>query len=449
MVPWCLAVVIVLAAAWTFRRLRRLAVIGAAYKAKVLCSIVFGTGRSVDPQTLEEVSAGSYRPLRLFRSIVDRDARTVTAALWTFPARTAVFRDEAGATLDFGGGSLVARPSAPPNIVEVAPSDQSWSAAQAPAPLERLVASAFLEPRPERPRRTRAILVAQDGRIVAERYAPGFGETTRFPGWSMTKSVLNALIGVLVGENRLTLAERALMPQWGAPDPRAAISLDDLLRMRSGLAFSEVYEDLTSDVIDMLFNRPDAAGYAASRPLKALPGTTWSYASGTTNILSAIARRVVGEDGYPSWPRRALFTPLGMTSALIEPDASGTFVASSFMLATARDWARIGQLFLQDGVWKGRRLLPAGWVNYSTVPTPQSPGLIYGAHWWLGLKPELGGGTAAAARIPRDAFFAVGHEGQVLTVIPSRRLVVVRLGLSIDIDAWNHASFLSELVDLV
>jgi len=200
-------------------------------------------------------------------------------------------------------------------------------------------------------------------------------------------------------------------------------------------------------VIERLFNQDDAAAYAASRPLIATPGTEWSYSSGTTNILSAIVRRSIGDADYPSWPRRALFAPLGMQGALMEPDISGTFVASSFMLATARDWARFGQLYLQDGVWDGRRLLPEGWVSFGTTPTPQSPDGIYGAHWWLGLKPELGGGSAAAARLPPDTFFAVGHEAQVLTVIPSRRLVVVRLGLSIYIDAWNHAAFLSELLD--
>jgi CubicO group peptidase (beta-lactamase class C family) len=450
MVPLCLSLAV--AAAWAFFRLRRIAVVGAAYKAKVLCSIVFGSGRSVDPQTLEEVSADSYRPLRLFRSRVDREARTVTARLWSFPSRTAVFLDLAGATLDFdpGGGRLpIAQPPMPPDEAETAVVDMPWSVSEGSAELDRLVAGAFREPDPGRRRRTRAILVAQDGRIVAERYAPGFDEATRFPGWSMTKSVLNALIGILVGEHRLSLTDRALMPDWDGTDPRASITLHDLLRMQSGLAFSEVYEDLRSDVIEMLFNRADTAAFAANRPLAAQPGTAWNYASGTTNILSAIARRVIGEAGYPSWPRRALFAPLGMTSAIIEPDASGTFVASSFMLATARDWARFGQLYLQDGVWERRRLLPPGWVRYSTTQTPQSPGLVYGAHWWLGLRPELGGGTAAASRIPRDAFFAVGHEGQVLTVIPSLRLVIVRLGLSIHIDAWDHASFLSGLVDLV
>jgi CubicO group peptidase (beta-lactamase class C family) len=442
-----LILTIIVAGAWAFRRLRRIAVVGAAYKAKVLCSIVFGTGRSVDPLALEEVSADSYWPLRFFRARVDPSARTVAAGLWSFPSRTAVYRDGAGATLDFGDRTLPARPAVRLDGVDAV--SAPWPVSQGSPALEHLVDRAFHEPDPVRLRRTRAILVVQDGRIVAERYATGFEKTTRFPGWSMTKSVLNALIGVLVGENLLSLTDRALRPEWDSTDPRASITLDDLLRMRSGLAFSEAYEDLTSDVIDMLFNRPDTAAFAATRRLAAPPGTTWGYASGTTNLLSAIARRVVGEAGYPSWPRRVLFEPLGMTSAMMEPDASGTFVASSFMLATARDWARFGQLYLQDGVWENRRLLPRGWVSYSTSQTPQSPGLIYGAHWWLGLKPELGGGTAAAARIPRDAFFAVGHEGQVLTVIPSLRLVVVRLGLSIYIDAWNHASFLAELVEAV
>jgi CubicO group peptidase (beta-lactamase class C family) len=262
----------------------------------------------------------------------------------------------------------------------------------------------------------------------------------------MTKSVMGALIGILVGEGRLTLSDRNLCGEWRAPDPRSEITVEDLLRMRSGLEFSEVYADLSSDVIEMLFNRCDVFAYAASRPLRSQPGTVWSYSSGTTNILSGLARRVIGDASYAGWPRRALFGPIGMTSAVMEADASGTFIASSFMLATARDWTRFGQLFLQDGVWSGQRILPEGWVQFSTAPTEQASGM-YGAHWWLRLQPELGGDTPEARRIPPDAFFALGHEGQTLTVIPSRQLVVVRLGLSIYVDAWNHARFLADVLE--
>jgi hypothetical protein len=198
----------------------------------------------------------------------------------------------------------------------------------------------------------------------------------------------------------------------------------------------------------MLFNQSDAAGYASSRPLSDPPGTVWRYSSGTSNILSAIARRVVGEEDYPGWPYRSLFDPVGMSSALLEPDSGGTFVGSSFMLATARDWARFGQLYLQDGMWDGQRILPPGWVQWCRTSTPQSAGM-YGAHWWLKLQPELGGATSAAARLPEDAFFALGHEGQTLTIIPSLQLVVVRLGLSIHVDAWNHAEFIANLIEAV
>ena len=313
--------------------------------------------------------------------------------------------------------------------------------------VQRVVDAAFTEPNPKRQRRTRAIVVLRDGEIIAEQYAAGFDAHTRLAGWSMAKSVLNALVGILVGEERLSLQANALLPEWQPPDPRAAITIEDLLRMRSGLTFSEAYADFSSDVIEMLFNQPDTAGYAARQPLNSAPGTTWSYASGTSNILSAIVRRTVGDAAYLEWPKRVLFEPLGMTSAILEPDASGTFVCSSFMLATARDWAQFGQLFLQDGVWNGHRILPEGWVSFSTTPTAQSPGTNFGAHWWLKLAVEIGGGTSAAARIPSDTFFAIGHEAQILTVIPSRRLVVVRLGLSVYIDAWNQAEFLAELLD--
>lgn len=324
-----------------------------------------------------------------------------------------------------------------------------WPAPESEPPaLKRLVDDCFPEYNPKRLRRTRAVLIMQDGKILAERYAPGFSAQTRLTGWSMTKAVIGALVGILVREGRLSLSDKMLLPEWCSPgDPRAQISLEDLLRMRSGLQFSEVYSDPLSDVNQMLWNSRDTAAVAASKPLTAPPGTVWKYSSGTSNIVSRIIRRVVGAEAYPGFPRRALFEPLGMRSALIEQDASGTFVGSSHCFATARDWARFGLLYAQDGVWEGKRILPEGWVKFSSSPTPQSPEGRYGAHWWLKLQKELGGETEAARRIPADAFFALGHEDQSVTVIPSRRLVAVRLGLSVYIDAWNHAQFVADVLD--
>jgi CubicO group peptidase (beta-lactamase class C family) len=383
---------------------------------------------------------------------VDRTRASVTASFFGMRAHTAIHRSGFGATLIYArpqdSPAAESRPSPRPERLHDRNADLPANARHLPA-VQRIVDRAFEEPLPSRLRRTHAVLVVHDGNVVAERYARGVGADTPLPGWSMAKSVLNALIGILVGEGRLTLSQRELLSLWRSPDPRSAISLEDLLRMRSGLRFSEAYGNPWSDVLHMLFNCPDAAAYAASRPLDAVPGRVWAYAGGTSNILSAIVRQTVGDAMYPEWPKRVLFDRLGMRSAILEPDASGTFVCSSFMLATARDWARYGQLWADGGRAGGLEVLSSDWVRFSTTPTPESPDGRYGAHWWLKLNPEIGGSDPAAASIPPDAFFAIGHEAQTLTIIPSRRLVVVRLGTAIHIDAWNHAAFIAELQDAV
>ncbi len=415
--------------------LGRLADAGAGYKAKVLASAVFVSGRGAASALAEDVALDSYRILRLFRAKVGPSS--VTASFLGLRPRTAVFRPGRGVTL---GANLSDVPAPASSLLgEVVP----------PAPSLPAVDAAFAEPNPARLRRTRAVLVMVDGRVVAERYAPGFGPGTPLCGWSMTKSVLGSLIGAAALGGFLKPGDKALLPAWNGPgDARGSLTLEDLLRMRSGLSFAEVYADPASDVTQMLFALPDTARYAAAKPLEAVPGTLWRYSSGTSNIVSGVLRRALERAGadYHAFPRRALFGPLGMDSAVLEADEAGTFVGSSFMYASARDWARFGQLHLQDGVWEGRRLLPEGWVRFMTTPTPQSPGGCYGAHWWLKVAREMGGESAAARDLPADAYHAFGHEGQCLTVIPSRGLVAVRLGLSIYIDAWNHAEFLAALL---
>jgi CubicO group peptidase (beta-lactamase class C family) len=422
-----------------------IAEVACGYKAKVLCTAIFSSARELDPQTADEIAADSYWMLRPLRSTVDRARKAVKVSVLGV-RRTALHRPGLGATLTYPGASLEGTTT--PGTDRVLPT-AVWPRRPYHPHVQRIVDSAFEEPNPARLRRTHAVVVVHDGEIVAERYARGVGAATPLPGWSMAKSVLNALIGMLIDEGRLTLDQRELMPEWQSPDPRAQISLEDLLRMRSGLRFSEAYANPWSDVLHMLFNCPDSAAYAARRPLQAAPGSVWSYASGTTNILSAIVRRTVGDSAYAGWPRRMLFDRLEMPSAILEPDASGTFVCSSFMLATASDWARYGQLWLNGGRWRDQTILSTDWVSFSTTPTLESPDGRFGAHWWLKLNPEIGGSDPAAAAIAPDAFFAVGHEGQTLTVIPSRRLVIVRLGASIYVDAWNQARFVAALQDAV
>ncbi|MFN7981024.1 MAG: serine hydrolase [Vicinamibacterales bacterium] len=440
---WIAAVAaLAVAAARTLRVVSRVA---AGYKSKVLCTGTFVSQRTMDPARDPQIRDDSYRILRPFTARIDHQTQSVTTSLFGLMPRTAVVRDGLGATLLVDGR--------PPARLGVAPAlrprvaDDGWRRSAGNAALQQLVDAAFDEPNHTRRRRTQAVVVVQDGCVVAERYSSGITADMPLPGWSMAKSVLNGLVGVLVGEGRLTLDGRELMPEWQAPDPRASVSLDDLLRMRSGLRFSEQYGWPWSDVLHMLYASDDMAAYAASRPLAAEPGAVWQYASGTTNILSRIVRRVVGDEHYWQWPSRALFDRIHMRSAQLETDASGTFVCSSYMVATACDWARYGQLWLDNGAVGSAQVLTPDWVRYSTTPTTQSPNGRYGAHWWLGLNPDIGGESAAAQAIAPDTYFAVGHEGQTITVMPSRRAVVVRLGASIYIDAWNHAEFTARLQD--
>jgi CubicO group peptidase (beta-lactamase class C family) len=457
---------------WAVRRLRVVAAVGAGYKAKILCTAVFACRREMDPQRADEVFADSYWILRPFRARLDAASESVSASFFGLVPRTAVYRVPYGATLLSADTPLVTLPagvladarivpsgSAPVETTGTMPAAATGEVRdhtglvrnQMPRPrltsdrVARVVERAFDEPDQRRLRRTHAVIVIQDDEIVAERYARGVTVDTPLPGWSMTKSVLNALVGLLVVEGRLRLDDRELFASWRLPDPRAAITIEDLLRMRSGLQFSESYSNPWSDVLHMLFTCGDCAAYAASRPLAAPPASVWAYSSGTTNLLSALVRRTVGESEYGSWPRRMLFDRIGMRSAVLEPDASGTFVCSSFMVATARDWARFGQLWLSRGAWERDQILPGWWIDFSTTPTSQSPEGRYGAHWWLKLQPEMGGSGPEASAIPGDAFFAIGHEGQTLTVIPSRRLVVVRMGAAIRVDAWNQASFIAQI----
>lgn len=451
------AAAVVLAAGYLARQA---VLVGNGYVAKTVCSGVFVSGRKPQAMRDAEIEANDPGILRLVAVDVDRSARTVTARFLGLGERVAVFRGPLGCTLavDVSTSELGSRAipfAAAPVAPKPWPSGETVSRRAGGQPyidraaLAAALDEAFAEPGPNPTRRTRAMVVVHDGEIVAERYAAGYGRESALAGWSMTKSAVNALVGVLVHDGKLALDAPLEVPEWSAPDDaRRAITLRQLLHMSSGLRFSESYGNPLGDVLWMLFGTGDAARFAAGKRLAAPPGRQWYYSSGTTNIIARALRRAVGgsEADYLTFPRRALFEPLGMASGVIEPDAAGAFVGSSFMFASARDWARLGQLYLQDGVWEGARILPEGWVAFTATPAPASPGGVYGAHFWLRL-PALYAPTGEAG-LPRDAYHAVGHEGQLLTIIPSRRLVVVRLGLSVGRGVWDHAAFLRRLLQL-
>ncbi len=289
--------------------------------------------------------------------------------------------------------------------------------------------------------RTNAVLVVQGGQVVVERYGPDIHAATTLPSWSMAKSILHALVGVLVGEGELHLDESPAWPGWSsADDPRSAITLDHLLHMRSGLRWLEDYVDgERSNVNEMLFGpgRPDVAGYAADLPLAHAVDTTFCYSSGTSCIVSAATRRVVGDPAaYEAFMHRALLDPIGMRSSIPKFDASGTWIGSSYCFSTAEDFARFGLLYLRDGVWDGTRVLPEGWVDHARWPQAyvDDEGWGYGAHWWL--LPDRDDGL----------FFASGYRGQYTIVVPGLDLVVVRSG---DSETEQRDAVLGTLLQII
>jgi len=285
---------------------------------------------------------------------------------------------------------------------------------------------------------THALVVIWRGRLVLERYGPAHGADSTLISWSVAKSMVHALVGLLVRDGKLAARARADLAAWQKPgDPRAEITLDALLRMSSGLAWREDYVEAgASDVIEMLFGRgkDDVAAFAAEAELASAPDTVWCYSSGTSNLLSSLAGRALGggEAGVRAYLRRELFERIGMRSAAPRFDAAGTWIGSSFVFATAEDFARFGLLYLRDGVWQGERVLPAGWVDYARTPAPGSNG-EYGAHWWL---PVEGDGM----------FSANGYQGQYIYVAPAQDVVAVRLGASTAEQQPLVKTWLAELV---
>ncbi len=419
--------------------------VATGYTAKVLCSNHFLTGQSVET-VMDEMPDNPLVPF--LHPQLDAEKGEATVTLWGWAAsQTAIYRPGLGCTLLAGEKPYETRAYTPPPAPALDAS-VPWPAGDAPAQTDARLAPVldrwFAETNPQNPRRTRAILVVKDGQIIAERYAEGYGKDTPFLGWSMTKSVTNALLGILVQQGKLDIMAPAPVPEWAAADdPRHLITTDQLIRMSSGLESSEDYGDLKSDVVQMLYNSSDMGAYAANKPLVAPPDTLWHYSSGTANILARLIRHTIGGNITDVWafPQQALFHRIGVTSAVIEPDASGTFVGSSYMYATARDWARFGQLYLQDGQWEDEQILPPGWVDYTRTPAPASHGQ-YGALWWLNYGS---GDDKEWPGVPEDAYAAEGHDGQYVVVIPSRNMVIVRLGVSRH-GAWQQTEFLKDVL---
>ena len=302
--------------------------------------------------------------------------------------------------------------------------------------LENTVKTAFSK---NEIKKTRAVLVLYKDQIIAEKYADNFDKNSLLQGWSMTKSITATIYGILQKQGRLKINDETGIATW-KNDERATITINDLLHMNSGLAWKEDYEAI-SDVTKMLFLAKDMSKVQEEKEFVGKPNETWNYSSGTSNLLAGLLRKKFNShQEYLDFWYSALIDKIGMYSMTVEADLSGNYVGSSYSWATTRDWAKFGLLYLHKGNWNGEQLFDRSWVAYVKTPTNTSKG-VYGGHFWL----NAGGKYPDA---PKDIYSANGFQGQRIFIIPSKGLVVVRMGL-IGSDGFDFNLFLKGIVNSI
>jgi CubicO group peptidase (beta-lactamase class C family) len=293
--------------------------------------------------------------------------------------------------------------------------------------------------------------VVHRGHLVAERYRPGFGPQTPYRTWSAAKMLTNALVGILVGRGMLELNSSARIPEWGArEDPRAMITVAQLLHMSSGL------ERKGAGAYPVYYDGADAVQEITAAQLEADPGTRWSYANRDTLLLVRAMRAALGDEAYWRFPIRGLLDRIGMNDTVLETDAYGNYILSSQVFSTPRDLARLGLLYLRDGVWEGERILPEGWVDFSTGPAPARRrgvrGLLaYGIQGFVGYGAQIWLYDRIPVVMAHRAFSGIGHRGQYVTVVPSHELVVVRTGIDPEEGGvlWRQDRFFADLIEVL
>jgi CubicO group peptidase (beta-lactamase class C family) len=421
-------------------RVDKVPLVASSLASHLVCSGTFVSGLDPD-RTYNEV----VRPMQGMglvnwglRYRVDRATREVTTTVAGAFESRAVFRDQLGCVVLHDGETVEA-----PGPLQVDTADTLAAAVlpdiarsaivqSADARMQAALARAFDEPEQAPFHQTRAVVVLRDGKVIAERYAPGISIDTPLLGWSLTKSVTNALVGILVRQGRLDIRQPAPISAWSdLSDPRHAITTEHLLRQTSGLDIPETHSgfDLSTRI---MFLEHDKAAAAAGAKLAAAPGTLWYYSDPQYMVLSRIVRDAVGgrAGDVLRFARRELFGPLGMRHTTLEFDATGTPMGATSMYASARDWARFGQLYLNGGMAGAQRILPEGWVSDSVTASPETG---YGAGFFTnrldGMVP--GWGVPWGMRhAPHGTFFARGYMGQYVVIVPSERLVVVRMSAS-------------------
>ncbi len=409
------------------------------YAAKNMASTVF-----IADRTAQSVSENDHKvPLiELADTDIDIKEKSATSNVFGLMQRKAVFYE--------GLGSILLNDNAPSSTHLIRP-ERLLVKNPAPFPfghtaaidtiiseidykkLKSVLDNYFIQ---DEESRTRTVMVIYKNNLIAERYAPGFNRNTPILGWSMTKSVLATLFGILRSEGQIDIYQPTGWEGW-KDDDRKMITFNHLLRMQSGLEWDEDYSSI-SDVTRMLFLEDDMGAIQAAKKSIAIPGEIWNYSSGTSNLLSKMLRkRFQNYQDYLNYPYRQLIDKIGMHSMIIETDISGNFVGSSYGWASTGDWAKFGLLYLNRGKWQDQIVFDPEWVNYVTQPTEDSEGK-YGAHFWLNSKGKF-------PDVPKDLYSANGHQGQRVYIIPSREVVIVRTGLA-EGPYFDENTFLSDIL---
>jgi len=442
---WTVLTILIVGLAYGVYYINSLLPIITGYPAKYLCSAVFVSSRE---QAEVEAMDLHFSFIKYTRSKVDfQDSSVTSSFLWG--KSKAIYRKGFGATLLRSVREADLRKIKFPQFARTTYNQDTikWPMGNVMPEKRTNIDTVKLEEITEKLMdddayngHAFAFMVVHKGVPVAEAYQPQFDEKTRFQSWSMAKSFTNTLAGIMVKDGKWDVNQPMNIPEWQADD-RKQITYKNLMQAESGLLWNEDYGN-RSDVTVMLYCENDFARFVFSRPLEAPVGSKWNYSSGNPNVVTYEMRQTLKNDQeYYQFPYTRLFDKIGMPDALFEVDASGTFVGSSYIYATARDFARYGLLMMQDGVFNGERILPEGWVGSSTAPNKHSKGQ-YGSLFWLNQSNEF-------PSVPKDMFCCRGYDGQRIFMIPSKELVVVVLGFSHKPNVMNADQLLSDIIGAI
>ena len=409
----------------------------AGYSAKNTASSVFVAKRTL---VFTDTTDNNFSPVSLASDEVNLKTKSATSSVFGLLTRKAIIRKGLGSVLTLEEDDETAAYYSPRRL----PPDN-----KTPFPygsgeqnnlffkkidynkLNKSVSSIFTKEY-----KSRAVVVIHKDQIIVEKYADGFNKDSKFLGWSMTKSILSTVFGVMQHQGKINVLEKAPITSW-QNDARKNITINNLLQMNSGLEWDENYDEI-SDATKMLFLERNMTKMQENKPLVGQPNKSWNYSSGTTNLLSGILKNYFQtHQEYLDFWYTDFIDKIGMSSMLLEADLSGNYVGSSYSWATARDWGKFGLLYLKNGNWNGEELFTRDWVDYVTTPTNTSEG-IYGAQFWLN-------SSGGFKDVPNNMYYADGYQGQRVYVLPDQEAVIVRFGLK----NFDENEFLKGIIESI